>query len=369
MTAYRKNDPGKIDHGSPDHAGSLFTVIGHRVYAFLSSVRLALALLIAILACCVFGAAVLPYEESRRLIFSTIWFNGLLVLLTVNVAFCFFPRMRGRKLTAVSLGMIVFHLSFVAILLGIIYNSLFYFRGSIRLTEGESLPSGRRASYDTVQTGPFFSYSWLRGNTTLLKLYAKYIVGGADKQGTYEIEVGEGRAKKKGVVYITNSLSNNGFSYYNDREGYSVLLIVYDRQGKELYGAHIPLQSLKQKDDSYLYTTGTKVDAGNIPVPFDEGKALFRAQIVYHPNPAMERTGDIDFKVWSLSKNPIGEKTVPVGKKARFGDYFLEVREIRYWAAMNVLFEPGKPIVLASLCAGLAGMVITTVGRMRKRQA
>ncbi len=33
---------------------------------------------------------------------------------------------------------------------------------------------------------------------------------------------------------------------------------------------------------------------------------------------------------------------------------------------MNVRYEPGKPIVLASLWVGFAGMLITTIGRMMR---
>jgi hypothetical protein len=46
----------------------------------------------------------------------------------------------------------------------------------------------------------------------------------------------------------------------------------------------------------------------------------------------------------------------------------LSVKEIRYWAGMRVAYEPGKPVVLTSLWIGLAGMIITTIGRMFRRK-
>jgi hypothetical protein len=369
-------------------------------------VKLAMALLIAILACCLVGVTVFRGERAWTLIFSTLWFNGLLVSLVVNVVFCFFPRMWGRKLTLISLGMVLFHLSFVAILGGIVYNSLFYFRGLIRLTEGETLPSGQIQSYDLAEYGRFFDFSKLKGETTLLRMHRGYKVDGADKILAYEVAVGEESSKKQGIIYITKSLDHNGFSYFNEKEGYSVLVMLSDKQGKELYGAHIPLQSIQQKDKKYLYITGTKESPGSLPFPQDPLKPLFDLQVAYRPEQGKERRGDAFFWVWPLSQEhgvkgpspahagggseqvkavggfthdqpgntagqkqeekPIAEGKAPIGERFDAGDYSLSPKEIRYWVGMRVRYEPGKPIVLTSLWVGFGGMVITFIGRMRR---
>lgn len=350
-------------------------VITRKIYNFLTSPKLAIILLIAILACCVIGVTVIRGQRAWALIFSTLWFNSLLILLVVNVGFCFFSRMWRRKLTLISLGMILFHLSFVAMFGGIVYNSLFYFRGIIRLTEGETLPNGELQSYDLTDRGRFFNLSRLKGETTLIRMHTGYKVDGDDKRVAYEIAVGVGGLKKQGVIYITNSLDYNGFRYFNDKEGYSILTILYDKQGRELYGAHIPLQSLRQKDGKYLYTTGTKVSPGSFPFPQDPLKPLFGLQAAYRPSKFKERGGDAFFQVWPLDKadakqaeKPIAEGKAAVGEKIRIGDYYLSPKEVRYWVGMNVRYEPGKPIVLASLWAGLGGMIITFIGRLRKKR-
>jgi len=368
------------------------------IYNFFSSAKLALTLLVVILANCLIGVTVFRGERAWNLIFNTLWFNGFLVLLVVNVACCFFPRMWGRKLTLTSVGMIFFHLSFVAILGGIIYNSLFYFRGTIRLTEGETLPNGVPQSYDVMDHGVFFNFSKLRGETTLVKMHTGYKVDGADKRAAYEVAVGEGILKKQGIIYITKNLEYRGFRYFNDKEGYSLLIIVYDKLGREIYGAHVPLQSLLQKDESYLYTTGTRNGPGTRLFPEPPGKPLFYLQAIYRPDAIKERSGKIIFALWSLKKEDAGDHPQPasasmtgqpsihsgpaggetgkekpfaegkarIGEKYDCGDYQLEAREVRYWVAMTVRYDPGHPIVLASLWVALAGMVITFIGRMRK---
>ncbi len=55
-----------------------------------------------------------------------------------------------------------------------------------------------------------------------------------------------------------------------------------------------------------------------------------------------------------------------VGERFQSGEYYLTAREVRYWVAMNVRYDPGKPIVLASLWVALSGIIMTFIGRMRR---
>lgn len=349
--------------------------IPRKIYNFLASSRLAMFLLVAILSCCVVGVTLYRGARAGEMIFGTLWFNGLLVLLVVNVACCFFGRIWHRKLTLITFGMILFHLSFVAMFTGIIYNSLFYFRGNIRLTEGEVLPSGDPQSYDTINKGRFFSLSRLRGDTALVKMHFGYKAGGEDKRAAYEVAVGEGNDRKQGIIYITHKLTHKGVDYFNDREGYSLLVTLADKQGRDLYGAHLPLQSIMQKDKGYLYTTGSKdegmVKAHAIPFPAPPETARFALQVAYQPSKLKERGGDALFKLFTLDEKgmpqtgaPYAEGKAAIGEPFAAGKYVLSAREVRYWVGMNVRYEPGKPIVLTSLWIGLAGMIITTIGRM-----
>lgn len=353
--------------------------IPRKIYDFLSSARLAMALLLGILLCCVAGVTLWRGGEAGRMIFGTLWFNSILVLLVINVACCFFGRIWKRRLTLISFGMILFHLSFVAILLGISYNSLFYFRGNIRLTEGEVLPSGDPLSYDTIDKGRFFRFSSLPGETSLVKMHAGYKISGADKRAAYEVAVGQEGTKQQGIIYITHKLTHNGVDYFNDREGYSLLLTLADKQGQILYGAHLPLQSIPQKDGGFQYATGYKdadtVKLSLVPFPGPPEKPRVAMQVIYQPSKIKERGGDALFKIFALDKNGewadeklIVDGKAPIGQSLPAGDIVLSAKEVRYWVSMNVRYEPGKPVILASLWVGLAGMIITTLARMFRRK-
>lgn len=360
-----------MDKLSVDTDDRPFHKIFRKIFNFFASAKLALALLITILICCLAGVTFLQDAKAVELIFSTLWFNALLVMLVINIACCFSGRILGRRITVISFGMILFHISFVVIMLGVVYNSLFYFRGTIRLTEGETLPSGDINSYDKYERGRFFSFLRLRGETRLIKVHQGYRVGNEDKRAAYEIEVGEGGAKSSGVIYITHNLTHKGFSYYTDVEGYSLLVMLSDASGKDMYGAHIPLQSLKQKDGSLLYATGTKEGAGSFPFPQDPLQPFMGLQLSMVPSGKNDLSGVVFYSIYPLDGNELKSSDKPaVAGKVNVGESFsalnhgMSVKEMRYWITMTVRYEPGKSVVLASLCMCLVGLIITTAGRM-----
>lgn len=344
--------------------------IPRKIYDFLASAKLAMFLLVVILLCCLAGTTIFRDKRAWEVIFSTLWFNSLLVLLIVNVACCFFGRIWGRRVTLISLGMILFHLSFVAVFAGVIYNSLFYFRGTIRLTEGETLPSGDPQSYDAINRGRFFNFATLKGETSLIKMFTDYKADGKNKRAAYEVAVGYGPTRKQGIIFVTKHLAFRGFKYFPDKEGYSVLTIVQDKQGRELGGYHLPLQSMQNPDGSYVYTTGTMDGPTVIPFPQPPQEPLFRLNISYNPDPKKERGGEAFFQVYPLSvkhqaeDKPVFDGKAPVGETYTAGNYVMSVKEIRYWTAMAVRYEPGQPIILASMWLGLFGVTLTTVARM-----
>lgn len=349
--------------------------IPRKIFDFFASSKLAMLLLTVILACCLCGVTILRGAKAWEFIFTTIWFNSLLVLLVMNVACCFFGRVWGRKITLISLGMILFHLSFVAMFLGIVYNSLFYFRSTIKITEGEVLSLGDSRIYDNINKGRLFSVKGIKGDITLLKLHTNFRVDNINKRVAYELAISEPGMMVRDKIFVTRHIGYRGFKYFPDSEGYSLLTVLYDAAGRELYGAHLPLQSVKQKDESYLYSTGTKEGPATISFPHAPGTPLFELFAAYKSNPEKERDGETTFKIWLHSNlkpkqemgDPTAEGKAAVGQKFFFGDYAVSTKEVRYWTAIAVRYEPGQPIILTSLWVALFGVTLTTFARMFKK--
>jgi hypothetical protein len=238
------------------------------------------------------------------------------------------------------------------------------------------LPNGDPQSYDTINMGRFFSFSKLKGDATLIKLHTGYKVDGDNKRAAYEVSVGSGPMRNTGIIYLTKHLEYRGFSYYPEKEGYSALAVLSDKQGREIYGGFLALQSLKTKEDgSYIYTVGTKDGATVINFPPEPNTPIMAMNIAYRPDKKSEKAGDIYFDVYPVTRQdvkmpekPLISGKVGVGASFDTGTAKLAVKEIRYWTAMTVRYEPGKPIVLTSLWVGLFGITLTTLARMFKKQ-
>lgn len=361
----REAAQGNGQLGARPAAGAL-----RKANSFLTSPGLAIALLAVVLACCLVGVTILRGAHAGKLIFSTLWFNALLVLLALSSAAAFFSRIWKRKLTLVSVGTIVFHLSFAAMLGGIVYNRLFFFDGMLRLTEGETLPNGQLESYDRIDRGRFFESSRLRGETTLVRMHRNFKVDGGNKRAAYEIAVGEGASRPRSIIYVTEYLDFEGVRFFCSKEGYSILVVMSEKDGRVIYGAHVPLQSLKQADGSTLYAAGTADGpvAFAFPPPPEHPRA--ELQLSFRPNSVVERAGEVTFHVRPLGRDgaPGDERKgmVVVGWPFDAGDFTLSPGEIRYWVGMNVRYDPGLTVILASLCFGLGGVVVTFAGRLRQ---
>lgn len=344
--------------------------IGLRVLSFLTSPELAIALLVGVLVACVLGVTVLRGPRAAELIFGALWFNALLVLLAVSSATAFFSRTWKRKLTIVSAGMIMFHVSFAAMLGAIAFNRLFFFDGMLRLTEGETLPNDRLESYDRAEMGRFFDPSWLRGETTLVKMHRNYKVEGENKRAAYEVALNDGDAIVRKVIYITEHLEFEGVRYFCQMEGYSVLVVMSDRAGRELYGAHVPLQSIELAGGSYRYSSGKEADPAPFQFPPPPEHPRVELRLEYRPNTVVERAGEVTFEALPLgpagASGEVRTGMATVGGVFDAGEVKLSPREIRYWVGINVRYDPGLSVVLASLCFGLGGMVLTFVGRVRQ---
>jgi cytochrome c biogenesis protein ResB len=357
-------EQGARERGAPRPPG-----LGRRVYAALVSPKLAIALLVFVLACCLVGVTVFRGQEAGRRIFATLWFNSLLVVLAISSASAFFNRFWKRKRTMVSVGMIVFHLSFLGVLGGVVLNGLFSFQGTLRLTEGETLPVGQAASYDEYQQGRFFDPAWLRGEVHLVEMHTNFKVGGENKRAAYELEFSDGPKVERGFIYITEYMVVDGVRYFSLKEGYSVLAVLTDGAGRELYGAHVPLQSIRQADGSFLYASGSASAPGDFAFPPPPAPPRVQLEVNFFPG-LQGRTGKVRFQARPLGKDgtPGAERVamVPVGESVQVGELRLAPKEIRYWVGLSVRYDPGLNLILVSLCLGLLGMALTFIGRVRQ---
>lgn len=340
-----------------------------KIFSLFWSTKVALVLLVLILLACLVGAY-MPPAMGQEVVFSSLWFNLLLVFLIVNIVFCIFKRIRVLRLSRI--GTTIFHLGLVLLFAGVVYDQLFFFEGAIRLTEGETLSFGERASYDRVSMGRFFDIQKLKelGEIYFHKIHTPYIEEGKQRGNANEISVGEDAQEGgKRIIYVPRPLEYKGFELYRDEnDGYSPLIVLRDRQGRVLYGAYAPLQSIKQKDETYLYRSGTAAAPGSFEYPKDPGlPVLFRLMTIYHPDKVKKRTGEVSFQVWGYdshsreSYNELFKGKAAFGEKVKAGDFFISMEEVRYWTRMKLSYRPGLAMIFSSFWISFGGLTLTII--------
>jgi hypothetical protein len=195
-------------------------------------------------------------------------------------------------------------------------------------------------------------------------------VGGANKRAAYELKVGEGSGRVLGIIYVTEYLDHDGIRYFCNKEGYSVLVVMSDAGGQELFGMHVPLQSIPRPDGTHTYAAGSPEEPLFFDFPPPPDRPRVQLKLTYWPG-TQERTGEVGLEV----RPPVGphdqppparKGMVPVGGTFDAGEVLVAPREIRYWVGMDVRYDPGLGVVWGSLLSGLAGMVLTLVGRLRQ---
>ncbi|KAF0143340.1 MAG: hypothetical protein FD156_2701 [Nitrospirae bacterium] len=348
----------------------------NKLFGLLWSTRVALVLLVLILFSCIVGAS-LPAAIGREAVFSSLWFNFLLVLLIVNIVFCIFKRIRILRLSLI--GTTIFHLSLVLLFAGVVYDQLFFFEGAIRLTEGETLSCAERASYDWVRKGRFFKIPKLEdlGKIYLDKLHPSHFSEGRDWGAAYEISVGRDfQSKTKKNIYVNHPLKFKGFEFYRDKEGYSPLFVLRDSSEKVIHGHYAPLQSIEQSDGTYIYRSGNAVAPGSFDFPQTPGfPPVFKLQTTYYPDKGKQRAGEVLFKVWPLvrKKDSEGQEEkelfngrAELGKLVKVGEFFLSMDEVRYWTSIKVIYRPGLTIIFSSFWLGLGGITLSVILKMAK---
>jgi|GEM_PF-3930712 len=358
---------------------------------FLRSARLAIILLILVFLSSILGA-ILPSALGREIIFSSLWFNFLLVLLVVNILFCTLRRVkalrrerRGSAEDAVSspwtpfvfirgvnsrsfvlLGSLIFHFSFILLFLGVIYDNLFFFEGGIRLTEGETLSCSDEQNYDWIKKGKFFSPQKLKdlGEIYLHKLYPYYYFKGDYKGVANKIILRTKSNKKEGIIYVNSPLKYKRFEFYRDVDGHSPLFVFRDRWGRVLDGSYVPLHAVKRPDGSFNYTGG---------FPFPQGNPFFYLWSVYYPA-TKEEKAKFFLEIKQIpSPNQIEEGRklfkgkVSLKEMVPVGFFLVSVDEVRYWSKMKVIYRPGVSLIFFSFWLALGGISLTTVAKMVKK--
>jgi hypothetical protein len=270
-------------------------------------------------------------------------------------------------------GVILSCVGVLAMLGGAVHDRLFFFDGVLRLTEGETLPTDRAESYDRLERGALFDLSRLPGETRLVAVHADAAASAEHREPECEVAVSAGDALVRRRISASRTLDFEGTRFACQGRGTSVLLVLSDREGRELSGAHVPLRSVERPGSGPIHALGTDEGEPPFPLPPPPERPRAEVRLSFRPSPVSGRQGEVTLDVRPLGPDgrPLAHRTgaVPVGGAFDAGEVMLAPREIRYWASLGVRHHPGRGSILAGLCLLGAGLATALFGRAQGARA
>jgi cytochrome c biogenesis protein len=289
-------------------------------------------------------------------------------------------------------GNLVFHVSLVALLVGIALGGLYGYKGTALLTRGQGFTNGLEA-YDVFQPSKLFSSSQLAPFTfTLDHFDAKYTASGepTDFNAYINYSGAPGQAAKPYDLRVNHPLDVDGAKVFLVGHGYALDLQVTNSNGKVVY----------QQDVPFLPDNTQFVSHGVVKVPYlGAGDGQLGLTGFFYPtaavsgsgtqltssNPALQNPllvlqawkGDLGFKSgipqsdYSLQVTNL--KPIGAARQLQVGDTMtlpngatVKVLGIHQWATFQIAHEPGKTTVLIAAILIIAGLLGSL--RVRRRR-
>ncbi len=290
-------------------------------------------------------------------IFFAPYFFIVLGLLAINLIFCKVKRFRSilklekTLLKARHLGSIIFHLSLLLIMAGVILNYLYKFEGIYGLTEGQTANDIAK-DYHRQFNGPFYSEQSRRFAITLDKVYTDYVVEAKETNAvevTLHSPLGDESTE---VIYLNKPYEFNGLEFHlGPKNGYSPELLVSDTSGMVLFRSFVRL-STQKTDGEAKYVDYVLIDTENLKVGLE----------------AIPQGTELDSTLLEISveKNelPLYLDTLAVGEVATVGGHQFSVPRLRRWSYIDVLKSPYLGLVFFGFWSAIGGMVIGFVSRL-----
>jgi cytochrome c biogenesis protein len=296
-------------------------------------------------------------------------------------------------------GNLTFHIAAVAVLVAVAIGSLWGFKGSVIVVEGEGF-SNTLTQYDDFSAGGLFDASELAPFALQMDQFdARYVIGGPQDGQPREFRARGSYAPEPGAesrpfdIQVNHPLDVGGSSVYLVGQGYAPVITVRDGGGDVVFSGPVPFLP---EDASYTssgvvkvpqaapeelgfegFFLPTAVDVDGVPRSAQPGAA----------NPALALfvyAGDLGLgdglpqSVFALDKDGLTQVRSPDGKPVRLlltpGDTAtipgglgtISFDGLKQFARFQIGHSPAKSIALGAAVLGIAGLMASLFIRPRR---
>jgi cytochrome c biogenesis protein len=240
-------------------------------------------------------------------------------------------------------------------LLGIIVSALARFDAEMVLAEGQTLALAEDRMLRINGKGrlsPALPGTLL----TLSKFESRFEQDKYPVDFAAHLKLADGsEAAQEKTVRVNQPLRYGKWQIFLHRYGFAPRFELLDKDSRLLFDAFVNLIISRPEQEDYI----------DIP------SQRLRIETRFFPD--YRKDGEKAVSLSGIPKNPvmliraledgesIGERYVPLGETAQFGEYRLTFAELRYWAWFGVVHDPGYGFIIVGFVLCVAGLVVRFV--------
>ncbi len=288
-------------------------------------------------------------------------FFVLLGLLALNLTVGNFKRFKTvykiekTLLKAKHLGSIIFHLSLVVIIFGVILNYLYKFEGVFSLTEGQTVYDNQ-GSYFRIINGPLNNRKYSNFSITLNDITTSLQIGDANTEAADISILADQYANPiNSIIYTNNPLRwNNLEIHYGMYHGFAPKVVLLKNDSTQILSAFMRIARQINK--------GEKIHKDFLYIPQENMR--FNIEVLLDSTENIDST-HFNIKIENKQKQ-VYTGILKLKETVKFDDYNLTIPQLRRWCYVSVVKSPFLNLIFFGFWSALAGMVIGFISRILK---
>ncbi|HLE81100.1 MAG TPA: cytochrome c biogenesis protein ResB, partial [Dehalococcoidia bacterium] len=238
-------------------------------------------------------------------------------------------------------GSVLFHLSFLLLLLGGVYSLLTRFDGWMVVTEGQTL-ADRSQDYVATSQSALTADRYKGFQLRLEKFVPTYQGRTGVDYSSYVTVKAPGQEDKQGVVRVNHPMSYDGATILGESYGFAPLLSIVDGSGSRILHAYTNLTVLSEGTQDMV-----KVPNSNLIVKVKMYPDLVETEEGWSSASFVPRRPALYVEMDDYRNEPAAG-LVRLGESLQMGDLTLTFQDLRYWSRFRIIKDGGEALIFAA---------------------
>lgn len=251
-------------------------------------------------------------------------------------------------------GSTIFHASLLIVLVGAAYGELTSFKGIAVMAEGQTFTE-KHDEYVVAKEAAFFSEDRHQGFSVKLNRFTPVYKDWYPVDARSDVAVMEGdRVVREYTIRINSPLKYKGVSFLLDRDGFTPLFTIKDKDGRVVMANWVNLKigkSSHEEDTFELPGFDYRVAVRIYPDFVMDGDRMSSKSFLPN-NPVLY------LQIYSAEGDLLGEGPLALRQSVQLGNFWLTFQDLRYWNSFRIVRNDGEPVLILGFVLALSGLAM-----------